>query len=164
MKKSIIRKAKGSSLAILLMAVVMLSVVLWRNYNSIENQIIRAIDKQCPGAGECTISLAEATNFAWDAVSIVAGHWPSAKETLGIDDVMYSFMTTDASQGIVFQLDGKVVKAATSAIDHELWIGEPLPRLIYWREEGGRYSYNDALLRAEKVRRSNGLYRYILYG
>lgn len=133
--------------------------------NSIENRIIRAIDKQCESEGECIISLPEITDFDWDFVSIfvTGGDSYALKNELGIGD-----RSIDFQDGIVFSHRGRVVKVHTSSYDYNR---EMQPRLGYGivhelgRPQSTRkkYPYNSAFLKAQKIRQGDG-FRYMLYG
>lgn len=123
----------------------------------IENAIIRAIDLECPQEGTCYISLAEATNFRWDSVSVYINGGDSAELGIGYIEPFVD--------GIIFYQNGHVIR------DHSSYYHFPqdtYPRLSYSVERGTskeyfkNYTYDEALLFAEKIKLENGKYRYIL--
>ena len=128
-----------------------------------EYRIVRAIDNQCEAEGECTINLSSVTDFDWDTVAIFTanGDWVKMGKVLQIPNV-----NLDVSEGIVYYSNGEVVKMQTQGYDYD----NP-PMLSYGIERSSLddpyyriHTVDDADLRAIKISRESGGYRYILCG
>lgn len=153
------KRLKGIVILLVLLSITLIVLSMYqRSY--IQNRIIRAIDQQCGGEGECIIDLSQLMDFEWDSVTVfTAGASRSSMERI----MGGSTMKIDISDGIVFCWKGKAVKIHTSSYYAN---NDVSPKLSYWVEgdDYRTYSYNDAYLHAKKIKRENGSYRYVLYG
>lgn len=147
----------------LVLVIFSIAILVRMNHSKIENQIIRAIDLQCVEEGECYIVLSEITEFEWDTVSVFmsGGDWVEINDALGL-----SASDTELQNGIVFSLKNEIVEKHISSYNYN---DGTHPQLACWVERDidapyyKSYTFDHAILLAEKIKLEDGRFRYILY-
>ncbi len=156
-------KKFGTVVVVLVTCLLLLGTVFAQTnqHSDIERKIIVAANQCIDGEGACEIDLAEIfTGFEWDTVSIfVGGNSKQIRENLGIDH--------DISDGIVFSLNGKPIRVATSTYQFPQDVPPDVGYHIERASAEAPYyislSRENAIVLVKKYAFHNDQYKYLVY-